>query len=103
MRPRPQRLLDDREYPVLYVDDEPENLRIFELGFRREFSILTAPGGREGLEVLQSKPVAVVLPLLLPLLVALFVPLLSPVSEPHAPIAKPRSIELIKTVRTECL
>ncbi len=61
MRPRPQSLLDYREYPVLYVDDEPENLRIFELGFRREFSVLTAPGGREGLEVLQHKPVAVVL------------------------------------------
>ena len=39
------RLLDYREYPILYVDDELENLRIFELTFRREFAILTASSG----------------------------------------------------------
>ena len=39
MQVRPQRLLDYREFPVLYVDDEPENLRIFELGFRRDFTV----------------------------------------------------------------
>ena len=61
MQPRPQRILDYREYPVLYVDDEPENLRIFELGFRREFSIVTARGGEEGLRLLQERPIAVVL------------------------------------------
>ena len=52
MRPKPTRLLDHREYPVLYVDDEPDNLRIFELTFRRDFTILTAQSGREGLELL---------------------------------------------------
>lgn len=61
MRPRPERILDYREYPVLYVDDEPENLRIFEFGFRREFSIVTAQTGEEGLRILQTEPVAVVL------------------------------------------
>jgi response regulator RpfG family c-di-GMP phosphodiesterase len=54
-------LLDYREYPVLYVDDEPENLRIFELGFRREFSIITAASGEEGLRILNERPVALVL------------------------------------------
>jgi two-component system NtrC family sensor kinase len=61
MEPRPRSLLDYREYPVLYVDDEPENLRIFELGFRREFSIVTASSGEEGLRVLNQQPVALVL------------------------------------------
>jgi len=61
MRARPQRLRDHREYPILYVDDEPENLRIFELTFRREFSIVTATSGDEGLEVLRQQPVALVL------------------------------------------
>ncbi len=61
MRPRPKRILDQSEYPVLYVDDEPENLRIFELTFRREFSVLTAPSGEEGLERLNANPVALVL------------------------------------------
>ncbi len=61
MRPRPDRILDYREYPVLYVDDEPENLRIFQLTFRRDFSIVTAPGGEEGLELINTTPVALVL------------------------------------------
>jgi len=61
MQVRPQRLLDYREFPVLYVDDEPGNLRIFELGFRRDFTVLTAASGEEGLRVLSEKPVAVVL------------------------------------------
>jgi len=61
MEPRPRSLLDYREYPVLYVDDEPENLRIFELGFQREFSIITADSGEEGLRVLNQQPVALVL------------------------------------------
>ena len=61
MEPRPERILDYREYPVLYVDDEPENLRIFQLGFRRDFAILTAQSGEEGLRILNETPVAVVL------------------------------------------
>jgi signal transduction histidine kinase len=61
MQVRPQRLLDYREYPVLYVDDEPENLRIFELGFKRDFSVITASSGEQGLTLLAQRPVAVVL------------------------------------------
>jgi len=61
MRPKPEQLRDYREYPILYVDDEPENLRIFELTFRRQFSILTARSGAEGLEILNREPVALVL------------------------------------------
>ena len=41
--------MDHREFPILYLDDEPENLRIFELSFRREFSILTAETGDQAL------------------------------------------------------
>jgi len=61
MRPRPTSLLDHREFPILYVDDEPENLRIFELAFRREFSILTAENAEQGMRLLNENPVAVVL------------------------------------------
>ena len=60
MRPNPEMLRDLREYPVLYVDDEPENLRIFELTFRREFTIYTATSGEQGLEIINTQPVAVV-------------------------------------------
>lgn len=61
MRPKPSRLMDHREYPVLYVDDEKDNLRIFELTFRRDFTVLTATSAKEGLELLAQHPVAVVL------------------------------------------
>jgi len=61
MRPKPERLTDYREYPVLYVDDEPDNLRIFDLTFGREFTVYTAPSGEAGLEVLNRLPVALVL------------------------------------------
>jgi signal transduction histidine kinase/CheY-like chemotaxis protein len=61
MRPNPTRLLDHREYPVLYVDDEPDNLRIFELTFRRDFTVLTAKSAKEGMQLLVEHPVAVVL------------------------------------------
>ena len=54
-------LLEYKEYPILYVDDEPENLRAFELGFRRDFKIVTAASGEEGLRVLNEQPVALVL------------------------------------------
>jgi signal transduction histidine kinase len=53
--------MDHREYPVLYVDDEKDNLRIFELTFRRDFTVLTATSAKEGLELLAQHPVAVVL------------------------------------------
>ena len=53
--------MDHREFPILYLDDEPENLRIFELTFRRDFSILTAETGDEALRLLHENPVAVVL------------------------------------------
>jgi len=53
--------MDHREFPLLYVDDEPDNLRVFELTFRREFSILTASSAEEGLRILNENPVAVVL------------------------------------------
>lgn len=61
MRPEPQRLIDRREFPILYVDDEKENLRAFELTFRREYEVHTAESGREALEIINSHPIAVVL------------------------------------------
>ena len=61
MRPKPMSLMDHREFPLLYVDDEPENLRIFELTFKRDFSILLARDAEEGLRLLNENPVAVVI------------------------------------------
>jgi CheY-like chemotaxis protein len=59
--PRPLAAHDPRDFPVLYVDDEAANLRIFELTFRREFTVLTAQSAEEGMQLLNENPVAVVL------------------------------------------
>jgi len=53
--------VDTKAFPILYVDDEPENLRVFELTFRRDFDILTAESGEAALEILNQHPVAVIL------------------------------------------
>ena len=59
--PRIERLLDYREYPILFVDDEVENTRIFELTFRRDYQIRVAKSGEEALQILTEHPAAVVL------------------------------------------
>lgn len=41
---------------LLYVDDEPINLKIFELSFKNRFKIFTALSGQEGLEILKNQP-----------------------------------------------
>ena len=61
MKPRTLAAHDLRQFPILYVDDEAANLRIFELTFRREFTVLTAQSAEEGMRVLNENPVAVVL------------------------------------------
>lgn len=39
---------------VLYVDDEPINILLFELNFKKKYTVLTAPDGFKGLEVLDN-------------------------------------------------
>ena len=48
------------EYPILVVDDEPENLQAFCLNFREEFTIHTAESGAEALGMLAERDYAVV-------------------------------------------
>ncbi len=45
-----------RAYPVLYVDDEVDNLLVFRATFRDELEILTASGGAEALQILDRTP-----------------------------------------------
>lgn len=40
---------------VLYIDDEEANLRTFRSVFRREYTILTAKNGKEGLQLLEEQ------------------------------------------------
>ena len=46
---------------VLYVDDEPQNLRSFKASFRRDYDIHLAQNGREALEILRKTPVDLIL------------------------------------------
>lgn len=41
---------------ILYVDDEPVNLQIFELNFRQRFNVLIAESGAAGLAILKVHP-----------------------------------------------
>jgi len=41
---------------LLYVDDEPLNLSLFEINFRKKFKVLTADSGFDGLQRLKANP-----------------------------------------------
>ena len=52
----------DTEKPIiLYVDDEPANLRSFKASFRREFKVYTAESAKEGVEILREKEVHLII------------------------------------------
>ena len=53
--------MEHKKLIILYVDDEDINLRAFKSTFRREFTIYTASSATEGLKVLQSEKVDVVI------------------------------------------
>lgn len=47
---------------LLYVDDEPLNLTLFEINFQKKYAIRTALSGEKGLDILRSEPsIAVVI------------------------------------------
>jgi len=46
----------NKKITVLYVDDEPINLELFEIIFEEKFQVLTAESGLEGLTILRSNP-----------------------------------------------
>jgi response regulator RpfG family c-di-GMP phosphodiesterase len=46
---------------VLYVDDEPINLMIFNLNFKNRYNVVTALSGSEGLAKLEQHPETIIL------------------------------------------
>lgn len=48
-------------YPILYVDDERENLVTFRYAVEEHFEVLTANSGAEALELLTRQPVSVLI------------------------------------------
>jgi Nif-specific regulatory protein len=51
---------DPKNYPVLVVDDEQDNLDAFRFNFRKSFTVLTANSGPEALALLAENDVAVI-------------------------------------------
>jgi len=45
----------NEHHTILYVDDEPINLELFEMNFQKRFNVLKALSGAEGLKILESK------------------------------------------------
>lgn len=41
--------------PILYVDDEEDNLTVFNSAFRRDYEVHLALSGQEGLEILKKR------------------------------------------------
>jgi response regulator RpfG family c-di-GMP phosphodiesterase len=50
-----------KKHTILYVDDEEINLRVFKSSFRREFNIFLANSAEEGLKILNSEKIDIVL------------------------------------------
>lgn len=48
-------------YSILYLDDEPDNLLAFKAVFRRQYHILSAQNADEGLSLLRSHPVDLII------------------------------------------
>jgi CheY-like chemotaxis protein len=46
---------------VLYVDDEPINLNIFELSFKKDFEVFTSESPVAALDIFDSKPIDIVI------------------------------------------
>jgi signal transduction histidine kinase len=53
--------LDHKQHPILYVDDEPQNLVVFRYAMEEHFTVLTATSGAEALQIMQRQPIAVLL------------------------------------------
>jgi len=50
-----------RKHTILYIDDEYNNLVVFKSSFFKEYNILTAQSGAEGLKILEEKEVHLII------------------------------------------
>ena len=51
----------DKKFSILYVDDEEHNLISFAATFRKEYNILTAKSGKEGVDILHNNEVNLII------------------------------------------
>jgi sigma-B regulation protein RsbU (phosphoserine phosphatase) len=53
--------IDKPLHPILYLDDERDNLIVFNSAFRREYEVHLASSGQEGLEILKEHEIMVII------------------------------------------
>ncbi|MFQ3580109.1 MAG: response regulator [Bacteroidales bacterium] len=49
------------KYKILYVDDEPINLELFNVIFNNDYEIYTCTSAQEGLQILNNKDISLVI------------------------------------------
>jgi adenylate cyclase len=54
-----QREASEARRPILYVDDEDNNLTVFEAAFEDDYDVYTAIGGEEALKIIEDRPIHV--------------------------------------------
>jgi DNA-binding NtrC family response regulator len=47
--------------PVLYVDDEPDNLELFQIQFQGDVEVVTATSAEEAMRILERRPIGLIL------------------------------------------
>lgn len=50
-----------KKFTILYVDDEPQNLISFKATFRRAYKIYTATSGKEGMEIMRTQNIHLII------------------------------------------
>lgn len=53
--------MEKKDFNILYVDDEEQNLISFKATFRRDYNIFTAISGQEGMEIMHNHPINIVI------------------------------------------
>ena len=53
--------LRDRRPSILVIDDEQDNLDLLQRALHRDFNVLTASSGQQGLDILRENPIEIIL------------------------------------------
>jgi len=60
-RQEEKKVVAEKKYNILYVDDEEINLRLFKVTFKRHFNVIIATNGAEALELLEKHDIKLLL------------------------------------------
>lgn len=61
IHPATAKPMEQQDFSILYVDDDPHNLVSFKATFRREYKIYTANSGEEGIKLLREQNIKLII------------------------------------------